>query len=486
MATVHLGRLLGPGGFGRTVAIKRLHPQYAKDPEFVAMFLDEARLAARVQHPNVVPTIDIVALEGELFLVMEHVHGESLSRLLQASIRVKEPVPLPIASAILSGALHGLHAAHETKDERGNVLGIVHRDVSPQNILVSVNGVARVLDFGVAKAAGRLHTTQEGQVKGKLAYMAPEQLRRDDLDRTADLYALAVVLWETVTLERLFKGDNEAQVVAKVLAGRIPPISELVPNVPPELDAVAARGLDRDPTKRFATGREMASALEQAVRPATPTEVAAWVAHLSSESLRKRSAQMAEVEIVSDVSSSGAAQAKMFLAELASGPDPLAPEEEAKSTKSEMSHVSMAAATEPPPAPRSRRGAWYVVGAVALGGVALAATRSTWQAPTAAATSGSAPAAVAAAPSPPDPTVAAPTATATPTATPTPTDAATGAPSTVVRVPAAKHPPRLQPVASPPQSTSASPLAAPHPAKDCDPPYAIDSAGEKHYKKECF
>src|SRR5262245_49268372 len=163
MATVHLGRLLGPVGFSRTVAIKRLHAQFSQDPEFVSMFLDEARLAARIRHPNVVPTLDVVATGGELFLVMDYVAGESIAKLLRAVATKKEMVPIRVIAATMAGALHGLHAAHEAKDERGEPLGIVHRDVSPQNILLGADGVPRVLDFGVAKAIGRVQTTQEGQ-----------------------------------------------------------------------------------------------------------------------------------------------------------------------------------------------------------------------------------------------------------------------------------------------------------------------------------
>src|SRR6478736_1694730 len=165
MATVHIGRLLGPVGFARTVAIKRLHPHYAKDPEFVSMFLDEARLAARIRHPNVVPTLDVVALDGELFLVMEYVQGESFARLVREARRARLDVPPEVISAIVVGALNGLHAAHEATSERGEPLNIVHRDVTPQNILVGSDGVARLLDFGVAKAAGSLHaTTRDGQI----------------------------------------------------------------------------------------------------------------------------------------------------------------------------------------------------------------------------------------------------------------------------------------------------------------------------------
>ncbi|HEV8244207.1 MAG TPA: serine/threonine-protein kinase, partial [Polyangiaceae bacterium] len=170
MATVHVGQLSGPEGFSRTVAIKLLHKQYAKDPNFVDMFLDEARLAARIRHPNVVSTLDVVRVEDELFVVMDYVHGESLAHLVRAASVDGGHVPPRIASAILVGALLGLHAAHEATDGKGKPLSIVHRDVSPQNILVGIDGVARVADFGVAKAASRVHTTQGGEIKGKISY----------------------------------------------------------------------------------------------------------------------------------------------------------------------------------------------------------------------------------------------------------------------------------------------------------------------------
>src|SRR5580700_4657373 len=150
MASVHFGRLLGAAGFSRTVAIKRLHPHLADEPEFLSTLIDEARLAARIHHPNVVPTLDVESAEGELLVVMEYVRGESLARLLRAESARGRRLPLSIASAIVIGALHGLHAAHEATSDRGAPLGIVHRDVSPHNILVGVDGMARVIDFGVA------------------------------------------------------------------------------------------------------------------------------------------------------------------------------------------------------------------------------------------------------------------------------------------------------------------------------------------------
>jgi serine/threonine protein kinase len=307
MATVHLGRLLGPVGFSRTVAIKRLHAQFASDPEFVSMFLDEARLAARIRHPNVVPTLDVVATSGELFLVMEYVPGESVARLARAMREHEQTVPLRITSTIVAGLLHGLHAAHEAKDERGYPLGIVHRDVSPQNVLVGTDGVPRVLDFGVAKAAGRMQTTKEGQIKGKLSYMPPEQLNGGTVSRQTDIYAAGVVLWELLTGRRLFAADNEGAVVAKVLEGRILPPSQVLASgkrtitnsMQRQLEAVDAlvmRALAKDPQARFATAREMAVGLERALQPATASDVGEWVEHVAREVLHSRAALVAEIE----------------------------------------------------------------------------------------------------------------------------------------------------------------------------------------------
>lgn len=311
MATVHIGRLLGPVGFSRTVAIKRLHPQFAKDPEFVSMFLDEARLAARIRHPNVVPTIDVVAAQGELFLVMDYVQGESLSRLIRGARERRQTIPPRIVATIMSGALHGLHAAHEARNERGEPLGIVHRDVSPQNILVGSDGVPRVLDFGVAKAGGRIQTTREGQLKGKLAYMAPEQLS-GHVTRQTDIYAAAVVLWEALTGRRLFAGENEGAILGKVLSGVIEAPSRLFLDPSKtldsatmrgieELDLITLRGLDRDPSKRFATAREMAIAVERCIGLASTSEVGEWVEQWASEVLTKRAARIAEIESSSSV-----------------------------------------------------------------------------------------------------------------------------------------------------------------------------------------
>ncbi|HEX7663766.1 MAG TPA: serine/threonine-protein kinase, partial [Polyangiaceae bacterium] len=306
MATVHIGRLLGPVGFSRMVAIKRMHPQMSKDPEFVSMFLDEARLVARIRHPNVVPTLDVVATQEEVFLVMDYVQGESLSRLIRAALQKGLQIPPRIVATILSGTLHGLHAAHEARNERGEPLGIVHRDISPQNILVGTDGVARVLDFGVAKASGRMQTTRDGQLKGKLAYMAPEQYS-GQVTRQSDIYAASVVLWEALAGKRLFAAETEAAIMSKVLGGVVLPPSDFFRDTSltlssaemsgiEMLDKITLRGLDRDPEKRFATAREMALSIERSIGLASTSEVGEWVEEWAAEALGFRAACIAEIE----------------------------------------------------------------------------------------------------------------------------------------------------------------------------------------------
>jgi serine/threonine-protein kinase len=300
MATVHIGRLLGQVGFSRTIAIKRLHPQFAKDPEFVAMFLDEARLAARIQHPNVVSTLDVVSEEDELFLVMDYIQGESLSRLAKLVAARGERIPLPIAGAVIVGALNGLHAAHEARDERGAPLDVVHRDVSPQNILIGADGIPRVIDFGVAKAAGRLQETHTGQLKGKLAYMAPEQFREKEITRAVDVYAASIVLWEVLTGRRLFAAENQAATIERVLYGTFQPPTGLVPTLPAAIDALLERGLARAPADRFASAREMATAVEACLGVASMSEIAAWIGAVAGPDLAKRAALVAAIELESE------------------------------------------------------------------------------------------------------------------------------------------------------------------------------------------
>ncbi|APR80428.1 serine/threonine protein kinase [Minicystis rosea] len=526
MATVHVGRLLGPVGFTRTVAIKRLHAQFAKDPEFVSMFLDEARLAGRIQHPNVCATLDVVATNGELFLVMEYLQGETLSRLIRASYMKKQHIPPAIVVAVIASALHGLHAAHEARDERGEPLNIVHRDISPQNILINRDGVPKILDFGVAKASGRFHSTREGNVKGKLPYMSPEQLRGQPIDRRTDVYAAFVCCWEALTSRKLFRGDNEGSVLVSVLEGAIDPPSKLVDTVPAALDAVVMAGISRNPAARFATAKEGATALERALRPALMTEVAEWVEQIAGEALNRQAVRVAEIEsrtgelpeladILSGLSdavtrvanvavppeavpSSTGVQAPEAKAppevepsDAASTPDASAKdarEAPAPEAASAPTPASTAAPAQPDAAPRSGTSGRLLVAAAAiavLGGGVLVASRGSSPAASPAPGAGSV---VTAAPS--ATVTAAPSASATVTAEPsasatvTAALSASAAPSVAPSASAAGTPPAGRGTWKPPAG-GVPPTVKP--AKpDCSTPYRIGPNGEKIYKRECM
>ncbi len=463
MATVHLGRLVGPVGFSRTVAIKRLHDQFALDPDFVPGFLDEARLAARIRHPNVVPTLDVVATEGQLFLVMEYVQGESLSRLLRASSEKKVKVPPRVAIGIMVGALNGLHAAHEAKNEKGEPLAMVHRDVSPQNILVGVDGAPRVLDFGVAKASGRLQTTRSGQLKGKVAYMSPEQLRSESVDRRSDIFSAAIVVWETLTARRLFTGESEGAVLSSVLLTPIVAPSKFAPEIPPALDAIVLKGLERDPAKRWATAQEMANALEDALPPATARQVAEWVDTLASEALALRAKRIAEIESSSTLE--GDPQTGEVLAQIraSSSGSVLA----AAGLPTDLATMSQSAISVSAGGARPKRRRWIAPAALAFGAltailIALAISYSNHAQDHAA-----------------SPTSA--TASATVVASVAPS-APSALPTVVASI-----------AASAPASASALPTATAKavptikkPVVDCSNPYTRDELGRKIYKRECL
>jgi serine/threonine protein kinase/ABC-type multidrug transport system ATPase subunit len=296
MATVHLGTVLGPFGFSRTVAIKRMHASLSRDPDFVAMFLDEARLASRIRHANVVTVLDVYAEEGKLSLVMEYIDGESLARLLRLSSQSQTHIPLGIAVSIAASVLHGLHAAHEALDEQGRPLGLVHRDISPQNVIVGSDGIPRVIDFGIAKAAGRSNITREGQLKGKVPYMAPEQIQDGIVNARTDVYGASVLLWELLAGKRLFQAAAEPAVLRLVLTGPVPPPSSVRADVPAALDAVVLRGLDRNQEQRFASARDMAFELEKSCRLATAAEISSWVQSIAGDSLAERRQKLAVLE----------------------------------------------------------------------------------------------------------------------------------------------------------------------------------------------
>jgi serine/threonine protein kinase len=496
MATVHLGRLLGSAGFARTVAIKRLHPQFAGDPEFVSMFLDEARLVARISHPNVIPTLDVVTTGGELSIVMEYVRGESLSRLIRAAAAEGETIPVGVAAAILVGVLHGLHAAHEAKNERGVPLGIVHRDVSPHNILVGVDGVPRVLDFGVAKAMGRVGTTREGQLKGKLAYMSPEQLS-GVTTRATDVYAASVVLWEVLTGRRLFQGDNEGHLFDLVRQGSKVPPSSIAPGAPRELDEVTLRGLARDPAARYETARDMAHALEEAVALASASKVGAWVERAAKTTLDLRSERIAAIESSSwtqPPSSLGARRTETRLAvREARGDDPPA----SLSTEAipivaedftQLSSESASAAKQTRSGLRPRT-ILVVLGACLATGAGLALflagtegmgrPKSSPAAATQARQAESSTPAAAQPPASPEPLPQAPPVSSSSPPTALPTASASSAPPATTPAASASEAPPPRPVAPPRRNASL-------PSDHCTPPFYFDPKGMRIFKKECL
>lgn len=225
MATVHFARLVGADGFSRLVAAKRLHAQFTEDPDFIEMFRNEARIASCIHHPNVVPVLDLVVENEEVILVQEYVHGVPLDKLFRSAVQSQTWVAPNIVVAIIAGLLAGLHAAHETKDERGEPLGIIHRDVTPHNIVVGDDGVPRLLDFGIAKARSSAQVTRKGLMKGKLTYMAPEQFRGEKMTRRVDVYSVGVVMWELLTLRRLHAGRDDLEVLSTSMAGVVPSLT---------------------------------------------------------------------------------------------------------------------------------------------------------------------------------------------------------------------------------------------------------------------
>ncbi|MBS2015331.1 MAG: serine/threonine protein kinase [Deltaproteobacteria bacterium] len=497
MATVYLGRMRRPMGFARLVAIKCMHPQYAKDPSFASMFVDEARLTARLRHPNIVPTLDIVADGGHLLIVMEYVEGESLAGLLKLVRDANEHIPVEVACAIIHDLLLGLHEAHEAHDDDGQPLAIIHRDVSPQNVLIGFDGLARVLDFGVAKARSRVHHSNEGEIKGKIPYMPPEQLFGEGVDRRVDVYGAGVLFWEALTGKRLFDGASEEVLVRHIDAGALTPPSAFAPGVSPELDAIVMRALCKEASGRYDTALEMAEAISKLVPLPPRTEISAWI---------KRFAKTRPVPATSMGSSSDLATDERGHA------DEIVKALERKTviTRSSLAPVS---ASQPPvsldvaepqakPKATSRAAMFLGIAAFAIAGVVAGRAmraENAFAAPTHHAAAAQLPVATAA---PVTLTNAAPAATTESAAT---ESAATEAPKAAeARVAVAE--PRAKKIvahkaapsnakaatAEPASPKDPAPTAAPQttttdskPAS-CRPPYVVDAEGHRHYKVECL
>ncbi|MBX3247588.1 MAG: serine/threonine protein kinase [Myxococcales bacterium] len=310
MGTVYLAKTEGPGGFEKLVALKRVHPHLARDHRFATMFLDEARIAARIHHPNVCGVHDFGEEEGTFYLTMPYIAGEPLHRVLRAASRAEGPLAALrpwMMARIVTDVCEGLHAAHELRDEEGRLLEVVHRDVSPQNVMVGYDGSARILDFGVASARHRHYQTSTGEVKGKFAYLAPEQIDAKPADRRVDIWALGVVLWEGIAGRRLFAREAMAAVVRAVTHDPIPPLADAVPGIAPELQAVVDRALARDPAQRYRTTREMGRDLLAALsrhHVLGPADVAEWLEALFPEGRRsvERLVELSRVLSLTEVS----------------------------------------------------------------------------------------------------------------------------------------------------------------------------------------
>ena len=490
MATVHFGRLVGPAGFARPVAIKRLRPQYAADPDFVRMFLDEARMAARIAHPNVVPTLDVVDTEGEVFLVMEYVRGATLSHLVRAAKERGEAVPPIVSVGIVSAILQGLHAAHEATSDLGERLEIVHRDVSPQNVLIGVDGVTRLLDFGIAKASGRLQTTRDGTLKGKLSYMAPEQVQNEPISPRTDLYAAAVILWELLTGQRLLYADSEVGTITRVLSAPVARPSSIVAGVAPSLDAFAVRGLQRDPLRRFGSAREMAAELDACIGVASTADIGAWVERTVGDALRKRALRIAAIERAAaeagpppsgrDMSSE--VRVSSVVARASALPDTGRFGWDQTTHPGGRGQAPSTSAETPPPGAAVHAGSRVRVWVVSASAAILAA----------AALTGVLHRTPAAAP----PTALAPSATAAPVIAPPapPPSLSVDHPSEETLAPAAPEPATTA-VAKGPHASAAPAVASPRRAagnpsaatgQDCSQPYTTDAKGHVHFKPSCL
>lgn len=353
MAEILLAQLRGPGGFERPVVIKRMHPHLAKDPAFIQLFLDEARLAARIRHPNVVQVQELGHEAGELFLVMEYLEGQTVVALMKRLSEEGRLLPLSLAAYIVAQACAGLGAAHELSDASGQPLHLVHRDVAPDNIFLTFEGQVKLLDFGIAKARDRLAHTRTGHVRGKAPYMSPEQILGEVIDHRSDLYSLGVVLHEISTGQRLFKGQNELALAKAICEAPVPLPSSRREDYPPALEQVVMRALARQREDRFGSAREMEAALGSGAGGAA--ELAALMRELFSERVGQSASSGGPAPIADPDAS--------LLAGLAEGAEP------GSATR------PLIPAVEPPPErPRTRPLRWVLAAALTLA-LGAAATR---------------------------------------------------------------------------------------------------------------
>src|SRR5262245_27817626 len=286
MGQVFLARRKGVG-FEKLVVLKRILPHLVEDEEFFTMFLDEARLTARLNHPNIAQIFDVEAEAGQHLVVMEYVQGDDVRRVEKRARATGVKMPIGVICRIIADAAAGLDYAHKARDDHGKPLGIVHRDLSPQNVLVGFDGGVKLIDFGVAKAAGRAQHTATGVLKGKFPYMSPEQAEGEELDARSDIFALGIVLWELLCDKRLFKGDSDVMSQRLVKACQVPPPSQLDTKLPKALDAIVLKSLARNRDERFQTAQELREAIEQytldAHIPASASHLATFMQKLYAD-----------------------------------------------------------------------------------------------------------------------------------------------------------------------------------------------------------
>ena len=263
MAEVFRAESTGLEGFRKQVAIKRVLPHLGRNSKFISMFLDEARLSAQLSHSNCVQVFDIGVRDDAYFIVMEFVDGANLKSIATAMQNKGHTFPIPVAAYIAHEICKGLSYAHELSDRSGLSLGLVHRDVSPPNVLVTKHGEVKIVDFGLAKASSQLEPSEPGVIKGKFAYLSPEAARGEDVDCRADIFAVGIILWELLAARRLFTGDTEVQILNKVQAAKVPPISQINRSVPPELESIVHRALARERHERYASARELGQELSR-------------------------------------------------------------------------------------------------------------------------------------------------------------------------------------------------------------------------------
>jgi len=295
MATVYLGLAERGGGFQRHVAVKMMHGTGDGDGQLSAALLREAKLVAKIRHPNVVPVMDIGEDPHGLFVVMEYVEGDNLAALRRMAKRAGEQIPLPVAVRIITDALAGLHAAHELTDESGANLEVVHRDFSPHNILVGTDGVSRLTDFGIAKVAYTAGHTRTGKIKGKIAYMSPEQARAQKVDRRCDVWAAGVVAWELFSGERLYDTEDEIAALLKVVNEDPPRLASVRPDLPAELDEAVASALERNLDARCPSADALRRRILDVLPAADISEVAEFVRRVVGPKLAERQRKIEEI-----------------------------------------------------------------------------------------------------------------------------------------------------------------------------------------------